>query len=285
MRDSSLDTYSQQLHIVTPARDVASRYAHAHARARAHGLRNHEWQTIECVTPQCPSGQRVVPKQCGLRWCDICSQSRARRERRSLEQKVNELIGISTHTKRVKMVTLTVANGLVLEQRIKHLKNSFRILKQHPIWKSEWHRGHIEVSNSGKGWHPHLHILVFGDFMHFRALSKAWHGITGDSMVVDIRQIYGRGAKSAVFEACKYAAKPQDVWKWSRVMKDHFQSVVSGMQMWVGDSLSLIITSGFRRCPGCLTTAMQVVVATRQMLSNFFYGTQLMRPDRPLSGV
>ena len=58
------------------------------------------------------------------------------------------------------------------------------------------------------GWHPHLHVIVQGNWMDHKELSKAWLKATGDSSIVDIRFVKD-SLKTAHYVA-KYASKPLD---------------------------------------------------------------------------
>ncbi|MFC4954666.1 protein rep, partial [Acinetobacter puyangensis] len=64
-------------------------------------------------------------------------------------------------------------------------------------------------------WHPHLHIFgVLEEWIDQESLSKTWHEITGDSMIVDIRRVRKHkelGYGKAIAEVCKYALKFGDL--------------------------------------------------------------------------
>ena len=99
-------------------------------------------------------------------------------------------------------MTLTVKNGDDLKERFNHLKNSFQTLQ---TARRKWLKrgnGHnelckahgivfaYEITNKGKGWHPHLHmILLVDDWIDIDKLSNEWLAITGDSHVVDVRRV------------------------------------------------------------------------------------------------
>jgi hypothetical protein len=60
----------------------------------------------------------------------------------------------------------------------------------------------------GAQWHPHLHIVTEGTYIEQKALSRAWHEVTGDSSIVDIRRVADSGDVSRY--VCKYVTKPAD---------------------------------------------------------------------------
>lgn len=118
------------------------------------------------------------------------------------------------------LVTLTVKDGPDLAERFKHLHDSQRELwkrKQRArgsvldgvvgaVWSYEVKRG------SGSGaWHPHLHMIALAENLPDQdALSREWHGITGDSYIVDVRPISQDDPASGFIEVFKYAVKFSD---------------------------------------------------------------------------
>lgn len=103
-------------------------------------------------------------------------------------------------------------NGDDLEERQKHLTRSLRNLMDHRRNFNAGVRGAPytelckalgavytpELTNKGKGWHPHCHMIVLAASEPSQAaLSAEWHKITGDSMIVDCRPITGDQAKAS----------------------------------------------------------------------------------------
>jgi plasmid rolling circle replication initiator protein Rep len=135
------------------------------------------------------------------------------------------------------MVTLTVKDGLDLEERFKHLKKSLREFFMRKarkrgswldavhgaVWSYEFKRG----KNSG-AWHPHLHMIALADsdistFESSRRLSEEWKNITKDSFIVDVRPISQDDPASGFLEVFKYAVKfteqaPQDTYQAFKVL-------------------------------------------------------------------
>lgn len=124
------------------------------------------------------------------------------------------------------MITLTIKNGSNLEERLNHLVKSLNTLKvrrrknrqRKTVYLDEFSKIHsafysFEVTNSGKGWHPHVHIFAFIDsYIDQRKLSNQWRVVTGDSFVVGITQI-AKDQDSIFKGACeviKYALKFAD---------------------------------------------------------------------------
>lgn len=123
------------------------------------------------------------------------------------------------------MVTLTVKNGDDLKERYEHLEKSVRKLFKHrrqylncgrgfnEFCKAEGAVYSYEITNKGKGWHPHIHILTLtrkGESINKFKLSEEWETITGDSKIVDVRPVTGKVAEGFM-EVLKYAMKFSDM--------------------------------------------------------------------------
>ena len=123
------------------------------------------------------------------------------------------------------MVTLTVKNGDDLQERYEHLEKSVRkyfnrrrdYFKRgrgfNELCKAEGAVYSYEITNKGKGWHPHIHILTLtrkGESIDKYKLSQEWESITGDSKIVDVRPVTGEAA-NGFMEVLKYAMKFSDL--------------------------------------------------------------------------
>lgn len=120
------------------------------------------------------------------------------------------------------LVTLTVVNGPDLRERLRHLRNG---LKRMTTARRSWLAGKgpavefgkssagfhsIEVTNRGKGWHPHAHMIwMCGSPPSASRLSAEWKQWTGDSFVVDVRPLHD--PVEGFLEVCKYAVKFSDL--------------------------------------------------------------------------
>ena len=136
------------------------------------------------------------------------------------------------------LLTLTVKNGDDLEERQAHLSKSLRKLLTHrrhfnggiprapwtELCKAEGAVYTLELTNKGKGWHPHCHMIVLATSQPSQTdLSAEWHTITGDSMVVDCRPILGDPVEGFM-EVFKYAVKFSDLtladnWHAAQILK------------------------------------------------------------------
>ena len=136
------------------------------------------------------------------------------------------------------LLTLTVKNGPDLEERQAHLSKSLRKLMTHrrhfnagvprapwtELCRAEGGVYTLELTNNGKGWHPHCHMIVLATSQPSQTdLSSEWHKITGDSMVVDCRPILGDPVEGFM-EVFKYAVKFSDLtladnWHAAQILK------------------------------------------------------------------
>jgi hypothetical protein len=85
-------------------------------------------------------------------------------------------------------------------------------LRARQFWKDHVTGGaafvEIKVAKDGRVWHPHIHLIVEGDYLPNRRLSDEWLTVTGDSSVVDVR--YAHDTDEVARYVCKYASKALD---------------------------------------------------------------------------
>lgn len=110
------------------------------------------------------------------------------------------------------MVTLTLRHSdTPLRDQIKRLTVCFNNLKRREWWKSRVKGGvmftELKIGRDDK-WHVHCHIIAESDYLPNHELSHEWHAVTGDSPVVDVREI--QNAESAAGYVAKYGSKPCD---------------------------------------------------------------------------
>jgi len=119
------------------------------------------------------------------------------------------------------LVTLTVANGPDLAERQRHLANSLKRYHQTrknfakglrtthtEVCKAEGAVWSFEVTNKGNGWHPHVHAIWLCESEPDKwELSREWHAITGDSIIVDVSCDEAQEPSKMFSEVFKYAMK------------------------------------------------------------------------------
>lgn len=137
------------------------------------------------------------------------------------------------------LVTLTVKNGLDLDERVNHLRQSMKkmtesrrnalkgLISLNEFSKSSGGFHSVEVTNRGNGWHPHVHMIwLCSEKPNQSLLSKEWQAITGDSYIVDVRPLHD--PVEGFLEVCKYALKFSDL---SLSDNYHAFEVMSGMRL------------------------------------------------------
>lgn len=151
--------------------------------------------------------------------CPLCAIRRGAKALRVYLARVQQLMR-ENPTYRAYMVTLTVKNGDDLAERFKHLADSLRAYhkRRHgarqigEIRKAKAAVWSYEFTNRGKGWHPHVHaVWLCEDEPDAHKLSNEWHGITGDSYIVDVRPVDPEDPVSGFLEVFKYALKFSDL--------------------------------------------------------------------------
>lgn len=167
--------------------------------------------------------------RCKKRWCPICARSIAA-ERVAKYERAVEKLNWPLH------VTFTIANTPTINSSdLRQLLHSFRKLRQRRLWKLCVRGGWVslEITNRGRGWHPHLHVLADCEWLSLstcpptkrdtrerkkwkceqaaRELGDTWAEIVGQRTAsVAIRRRSGGNIAKEVF---KYSVKPGDLLK------------------------------------------------------------------------
>jgi hypothetical protein len=147
----------------------------------------------------------VRSSNCHDRFCRICGN-----ERSSLIQQ-NLLHHIADRD--VRFVTLTLKhNSEPIESQLTRLNTCWNRLRERKFFKTCMRGGaaflEIKLDQTGRFWHPHLHVICEGAYIHSGQLSSEWHAVTGDSYIVDVRAV--ESADKAAAYVAKYASKPLD---------------------------------------------------------------------------
>jgi hypothetical protein len=157
----------------------------------------------------------IVDYRCHLPFCPDCFEVKSHRELARQLPKFLQALKDNPHLI-VAFNTLTIRSDKqrALRAGCRQIKTGFRKLRQRDIWQNcAGGIGRIENTfNRKHGWHPHIHsLLLLSDYIPQNSLSGSWHEITGDSMVVDIRQV--RDVAAGLVEVIKYPFKPTDLKK------------------------------------------------------------------------
>lgn len=187
---------------------------------------------------------RVTANYCKNRHCEPCMRARATKVRLNLSEKLQD-----GDERKHRLITLTLKHSeQSLPDQLKRLYKSFSKLRGKAVWKRSQTGGafmcEVKLGEDGR-WHPHLHIVSEGGWLDQRKLSAAWHEVTGDSWVVDIRLL--SRTKDAIGYVSKYITKgcSDNVWQ------DEDKATE-----WVIASRSLRICSTFGTWRGIKLTAV-----------------------------
>ncbi len=152
-----------------------------------------------------PYEYRLGGSSCHDRFCVPCAADRSR------NLATNVLNALNHEPARFLTLTLKTNDGPLATQ-IDRLYSCFATLRKRHLWQSRVTGGcaftEVKWSNNTEAWNVHVHCIIHGAFLPKWELSKAWHEITGDSMIVDLRII--RDQDHIARYITKYASKPID---------------------------------------------------------------------------
>lgn len=132
---------------------------------------------------------KAVLDTCRNRWCQPCQKERGRVITANLMTQIDD--------SPVRFLTLTLrSHHESLETLLARLYKAFKAIRLAPIWKDRIVGGcaflEIKRAKNNTHWHPHFHILIQGRFVPKIPLAAAWLVATGDSHVIDIREVKTR---------------------------------------------------------------------------------------------
>ncbi len=163
--------------------------------------------------------------RCKKLFCPDCASERAARLSRQTQLKIAK--AMRTNSGKLCLLTLTIKNTQSYEGGLLKLKKDFTNFKRSKVWRENIKGFHGGFENTYKektdtfNWHIHLIVLRGKKFWDQSDISDAWRDVTGDSFIVDIREIKDvhEGAK----EVCKYVVKATDLMK---MTDERFREVI-----------------------------------------------------------
>jgi len=147
---------------------------------------------------------KVMSSACNDRWCPMCAAAKAAYAKESTQEYIESMT-------EPRFLTLTLRHNVEsLSSQLEFLTDSFRRIRQRAYWKRNVTGGiwFLQIKRgSGDGcWHPHLHILIDGNYMEQHRLSELWELVTFGSPVIDIRRIHDPEATASY--VARYTARP-----------------------------------------------------------------------------
>jgi len=86
----------------------------------------------------------------------------------------------------------------------------------------------LEVTNEGKGWHLHSHLLLDSDFIPIDIIAQKWAKLIGqDFAIVKIKSVQD---KSYLQEVTKYVVKGSDLASWPGHQIAEFIDAMTGIR-------------------------------------------------------
>ncbi len=149
-----------------------------------------------------PAVFKVACDRCRDRFCIPCARERSRH--------IASRVGDFASNKDLRFITLTLRHTKrTIREDVDRLYAGFVKLRRQKLWSSTQKGGiaflEIKRSSNRQDWHVHLHTIVEGREIEKFALSSAWHRITGDSFIVDVKWCHN--PESAAWYAAKYSGK------------------------------------------------------------------------------
>lgn len=152
-----------------------------------------------------PDNLQVRSDACRSRWCPVCSARRGS----EIAGNMRKIVA----GKDTRLMTLTLKHSTSsLKDQLDRLYRCFLRLRRSRDWSQRVRGGiqvlEIKLARDGASYHPHLHVIVDGEYYPHQLLSHQWWSITGDSKIVDVRRI--DSTTDAVKYLTKYLSKPAD---------------------------------------------------------------------------
>lgn len=169
----------------------------------------------------------IACNTCRDRLCEVCGRTRGAR---MIESIVN-----ARPTAPLRFITLTLrCSHSTLKGQLDRLYDCFGKLRRRTFWGWYVKGGaafcEVKIGKNSGLWHVHLHMLVEGDFIPQRELSREWLEVTGDSSIVDVRKVENVGIAAGY--VVKYASKSCDASVYNSPPKlDEFTVAMKGRRL------------------------------------------------------
>lgn len=161
--------------------------------------------------------------RCEKFFCPVCAPRLARERKESIEWWTRQV-------SQPKHLVLTVRNTLDLTKPyVLFIKEALAKLRRNKVMSSV--KGgfySMEVTNEGRGWHLHFHLLIDTPWLCMPELSQVWGKLVGqDYAIVKIKDCRG---SEYLKEVTKYAVKGNDLAKLSAESIAEFIEAFSGVR-------------------------------------------------------
>lgn len=163
------------------------------------------------------------PSHCDRFYCPMCVGRLAWHRRRKIEW-------WSRQVREPKHLVLTIRNSNSLTKAyVQKFQKSLQRLRRSKLFRPV--RGglqSLEVTNEGRGWHLHAHLLLDGPFMDGGALARLWaRQVRQDYAIVKIKDCRDQ---SYLGEVTKYAVKGSELAAWTGSNIETFIDAFTGLR-------------------------------------------------------
>lgn len=159
--------------------------------------------------------------RCDLMLCPQCQPRLARKRQQ-------EIKWWAAQVRAPKHVVLTIANQpILLADHFKTFVKCLARLRRSKLARN-WAGGcyTLEVTNEGRGWHLHAHLLVDSHWIDSGDLARRWAEIVGqDFSIVKVKAV---GSSDYLHEVSKYVVKPAQMAGWSDADLSIFIRAIQG---------------------------------------------------------
>lgn len=161
--------------------------------------------------------------RCELFFCPICAPRLSRERKQSVEWWTKQI-------SQPKHVVLTVRNTCDLSKPyVQFLKTQLGKLRRQKVFASV--KGgfySMEVTNEGRGWHVHFHLLVDSRWIDSSMLAVVWGKLVGqDFAIVKVKDCRG---SQYLQEVTKYAVKGSELAGWTPAEIANFMESFDGVR-------------------------------------------------------
>ena len=159
--------------------------------------------------------------RCNRKWCPLCNYRIG--QKRGLE------IGLWANTiSQPKHLVLTMRNFPILTRsRIRFFRRALLKLRHRKIFAAvKGGCASLEITNEGKGWHLHAHLLLDVRFIDIQKIAIQWGKLVGQEFgIVHIKDVRGQ---DFVREVAKYVAKGSELATWPAEQLLEFITAIQG---------------------------------------------------------
>lgn len=198
---------------------------------------------------------------CNKRFCPCCAWQLSCERRKILE-------ACAPLLRQPKHVVLTARNQSSLKSMFKVVLAGVRKLRRREVFKQV--RGgwcSFEVTNEGRGWHVHAHLLVDVRWLPADVLAREWAACVGQDFA--IVKVKDAREKKYLAEVTKYSVKPSVFIQWPHSNRIEFVQAIRGKRMFfafghVAEASSayranLKVSRGIHRTNCCASQALTAV--------------------------